>query len=163
MALVLGEGKKRGKGRNGRREDKGGPAAEVCSAHRPRLGGALAVSGFCIYVSLALGLLGSALAFPFGIFVVICQRNPERQVQARAPAMTVSNMAGTPSQAAKCLQREPVSESHREQCVLVCGQWRPHKLCETSELTLLLRSRTLSRRPATHARRWRPQRLRSPC
>lgn len=49
------------------------------------------MSGFCIYVSLALGLLGSALAFPFGIFVVICQRNPERQVQARAPATTVSN------------------------------------------------------------------------
>jgi len=42
-------------------------------------------------VSLALGLLGSALAFPFGIFVVICQRNPERQVQARAPAMTILN------------------------------------------------------------------------
>ena len=45
--------------------------------------GALAVSGFCIYVSLALGLLGSALAFPFGIFVVICQRNPEKYIQAR--------------------------------------------------------------------------------
>ncbi|KAK9822249.1 hypothetical protein WJX81_006259 [Elliptochloris bilobata] len=43
--------------------------------------GALAVSGFCIYVSLALGLLGSALAFPFGIFVVICQRNPEKHIQ----------------------------------------------------------------------------------
>ena len=49
--------------------------------------GALAVSGFCIYVSLALGLLGSALAFPFGIFVVICQRIPERPVQARALTM----------------------------------------------------------------------------
>ena len=49
------------------------------------------MSGFCIYVSLALGLLGSALAVPFGIFVVICQRNPERQVQARAPAMTILN------------------------------------------------------------------------
>lgn len=46
--------------------------------------GALAVSGFCIYVSLALGLLGSALAFPFGIFVVICQRNPEKYIQARS-------------------------------------------------------------------------------
>ena len=48
--------------------------------------GALAVSGFCIYVSLALGLLGSALAFPFGIYVVICQRNPEKYIQARCAA-----------------------------------------------------------------------------
>lgn len=52
--------------------------------------GALAVSGFCIYVSLALGLLGSALAFPFGIFVVICQRNPEKYIQARCVPQALS-------------------------------------------------------------------------
>ena len=38
---------------------------------------ALAVTSFLTYVGLALGLLGSALALPFGLYVLICQREPE--------------------------------------------------------------------------------------
>lgn len=40
-------------------------------------GTALAVTSFLTYVGLALGLLGSALALPFGLYVLICQREPE--------------------------------------------------------------------------------------
>ena len=38
---------------------------------------ALGVASFLTYVGLALGFLGSALALPFGLFVLICQRDPE--------------------------------------------------------------------------------------
>ena len=37
----------------------------------------LAVTSFFSYVGLALGFLGSALALPFGLYVLICQRDPE--------------------------------------------------------------------------------------
>jgi hypothetical protein len=32
-------------------------------------------------VGLGLGFLGSSLALPFGVFVLICQRNPEKNLQ----------------------------------------------------------------------------------
>ena len=38
---------------------------------------ALGVASFLTYVGLALGFLGSALALPFGLYVLICQRDPE--------------------------------------------------------------------------------------
>ena len=44
-------------------------------------GTALAVSSFLTYAGLALGFLGSALALPFGLFVLICQREPEAPTQ----------------------------------------------------------------------------------
>jgi len=37
----------------------------------------LAATSFFAYVGLALGFLGSALALPFGLYVLICQRDPE--------------------------------------------------------------------------------------
>ena len=37
----------------------------------------LAATSFFTYVGLALGFLGSALALPFGLYVLICQRDPE--------------------------------------------------------------------------------------
>ena len=37
----------------------------------------LAATSFFTYVGLALGFLGSALALPFGLYVLICQREPE--------------------------------------------------------------------------------------
>ena len=37
----------------------------------------LAAMSFFTYVGLALGFLGSALALPFGLYVLICQRDPE--------------------------------------------------------------------------------------
>jgi hypothetical protein len=39
--------------------------------------GALALTSFLTYVGLALGLLGGGLALPFGLYVLVCQRDPE--------------------------------------------------------------------------------------
>jgi len=41
----------------------------------------LSLSSFFTYVGLGLGFLGSSLALPFGVFVLICQRNPEKNLQ----------------------------------------------------------------------------------
>lgn len=41
----------------------------------------LGISGFFTYVGLGLGLLGSSLALPFGLYVLICQRASEKYVQ----------------------------------------------------------------------------------
>ena len=41
----------------------------------------LSVSSFFVYVALGLGLFGSSLALPFGLYVLICQRGPEAFVQ----------------------------------------------------------------------------------
>lgn len=45
---------------------------------------ALGISSFFVYVALGLGLLGSSLALPFGLYVFICQRSPETCVQVCA-------------------------------------------------------------------------------
>lgn len=42
---------------------------------------ALAVSSLLCYVGLGLGLLGSSLALPFGLYVLICQRTAEQYIQ----------------------------------------------------------------------------------
>lgn len=42
---------------------------------------ALAVSSLLSYVGLGLGLLGSSLALPFGLYVLICQRTAEQYIQ----------------------------------------------------------------------------------
>lgn len=42
---------------------------------------ALALSSFFTYVGLGLGLLGSSLALPFGLYVIICQRTAEKFIQ----------------------------------------------------------------------------------
>ena len=41
----------------------------------------LSITSFFTYVGLALGFLGSSLALPFGLYVLICQRAPEKYVQ----------------------------------------------------------------------------------
>ncbi|MEW5304839.1 MAG: hypothetical protein WDW36_007422 [Sanguina aurantia] len=43
--------------------------------------GALSLSSFFTYVGLGLGLLGSSLALPFGLYIIICQREAERYIQ----------------------------------------------------------------------------------
>lgn len=43
--------------------------------------GSLSFSGFFTYVGLGLGFLGSSLSLPYGIYVLICQRNAERYIQ----------------------------------------------------------------------------------
>ena len=39
------------------------------------------MSSLLCYVGLGLGLLGSALALPFGLYILICQRTSERYIQ----------------------------------------------------------------------------------
>ncbi len=45
---------------------------------------ALSITSFFTYVGLGLGFLGSNLALPFGLFVLLCQRDPENNVQVSA-------------------------------------------------------------------------------
>ena len=42
---------------------------------------ALAVTSFFTYIGLALGFLGSSLSLPFGLFVLIVQRDAEKYIQ----------------------------------------------------------------------------------
>lgn len=42
---------------------------------------ALSLSAFFTYVGLGLGLLGSSLSLPFGLYVLICQRSAEKYIQ----------------------------------------------------------------------------------
>ena len=42
---------------------------------------ALAVTSFFTYIGLALGFLGSSLSLPFGLFVLIVQRDGEKYIQ----------------------------------------------------------------------------------
>lgn len=42
---------------------------------------ALALSSFFTYVGLGLGLLGSSLSLPFGLYVILCQRTAEKYIQ----------------------------------------------------------------------------------
>ena len=42
---------------------------------------ALAATSFFTYVGLGLGFLASTLSLPFGVFVLLCQREPVRYIQ----------------------------------------------------------------------------------
>lgn len=44
----------------------------------------LALSSFFSYVGLGLGLLGSSLSLPFGLYVIICQRTAEKYIKVRS-------------------------------------------------------------------------------
>ena len=43
----------------------------------------MAATSFFVYVGLGLGFLGSSLSLPFGLFVLVCQRNPEKYIRVR--------------------------------------------------------------------------------
>ena len=60
------------------------PLYLICghTLHQAAFGrGSLSFSGFFTYVGLGLGFLGSSLSLPYGIYVLICQRNAERYIQ----------------------------------------------------------------------------------
>lgn len=42
---------------------------------------ALAFTSLATYIGLGLGILGSNLSLPFGLYVLICQRESERNIQ----------------------------------------------------------------------------------
>jgi len=42
---------------------------------------ALAFTSLSSYIGLGLGVLGNALALPFGLYLLICQRESERRIQ----------------------------------------------------------------------------------
>ena len=41
----------------------------------------LSVTSFFTYVGLGLGFLGSGLALPFGLYILLLQRDPEKYIQ----------------------------------------------------------------------------------
>lgn len=51
---------------------------------------ALSVSSFLTYACLGLGLVGGGLALPFGLYVLICQRTPERLLQDEVSGVSSS-------------------------------------------------------------------------
>lgn len=52
---------------------------------------ALAATSFFTYVGLGLGFLASTLSLPFGVFVLLCQREPVRYIQVLPiPALSLS-------------------------------------------------------------------------
>ena len=52
---------------------------------------ALAATSFFTYVGLGLGFLASTLSLPFGVFVLLCQREPVRYIQVlHIPPLSLS-------------------------------------------------------------------------
>lgn len=43
--------------------------------------GGLSATSFFTYVGLGLGFIASSLSLPFGVFVLVCQRKPEKYIQ----------------------------------------------------------------------------------
>ena len=65
-------------------------AGHCCTALQATFGQkALSITSFFTYVGLGLGFLGSNLALPFGLFVLLCQRDPENNVQVSARCQVV--------------------------------------------------------------------------
>ena len=50
----------------------------------------LGITSFFTYVGLGLGFLGSSLALPFGLYVLICQRTSEKYVQVASHLMLIA-------------------------------------------------------------------------
>ncbi|CAD7702382.1 unnamed protein product [Ostreobium quekettii] len=72
----------------------------MLSAYGPR---ALNITSLFTYVGLAFGILGSSLALPFGLFVLICQRDPEPNVQDTLSPTTGGRKVATGVMAALAL------------------------------------------------------------
>lgn len=58
-------------------------------------GQALSLSSFFTYVGLGLGLLGSSLSLPFGLYVLICQRTAERYIKDSVTGVGSAKQAAT--------------------------------------------------------------------
>jgi membrane-associated protease RseP (regulator of RpoE activity) len=56
---------------------------------------ALSLSSFFTYVGLGLGLLGSSLSLPFGLYVLICQRTAERYIKDNVTGVGSGKQAAT--------------------------------------------------------------------
>ena len=70
---------------------------------------ALAATSFFTYVGLGLGFLATTLSLPFGIFVLVCQREPVRYIQVRGhvpnKAVLLCRKALRPSHSLPCCCR----------------------------------------------------------
>ena len=62
----------------------------------------LAVSSLLSYVGLGLGLLGSSLALPFGLYVLICQRTAGARACCRVPLLLLLHPAAAAAAAPPC-------------------------------------------------------------
>jgi hypothetical protein len=58
-------------------------------------GQALSLSSFFVYVGLGLGLLGSSLSLPFGLYVLICQRNAEKYIKDSVTGVATEKQIAT--------------------------------------------------------------------
>ena len=56
---------------------------------------ALSLASFFTYVGLGLGLLGSSLSLPFGLYVLICQRSAERYIQDSVTPVSSGKQSAT--------------------------------------------------------------------
>ena len=70
----------------------------------------LTITSFFTYVGLGLGFLGSSLALPFGLYVLICQRTTEKYVQVMYQT-DVSSLIGS---------RSPASDAFSQQACRLC-------------------------------------------
>lgn len=56
---------------------------------------ALSLSSFFTYVGLGLGLLGSSLSLPFGLYVLICQRSAEKYIKDNVTGVAGAKQTAT--------------------------------------------------------------------
>lgn len=55
---------------------------------------ALSITSLFTYIGLGLGVLGSGLALPFGLYILIVQRSPEAVLQDSVTAPSSSRQVG---------------------------------------------------------------------
>eukprot|EP00891_Asterochloris_glomerata_P002358 jgi/Astpho2/2358/e_gw1.00044.126.1_t len=77
---------------------------------------ALSITSFFTYVGLGLGFLGSNLALPFGLFVLLCQRDPENNVQVSAWCQASTGLF---------MHESGHSQDHEQLCAGEPGQLQP--------------------------------------
>jgi membrane-associated protease RseP (regulator of RpoE activity) len=83
---------------------------------------ALALSSFFTYVGLGLGLIGSSLSLPFGLYVLICRRSAERYVRDSVTPVPKARRAATAAAVlAAVLVLLPVAPEVADQVVGVGG------------------------------------------
>jgi hypothetical protein len=111
----------------------------------------LSATSFFTYVGLGLGFLASSLSLPFGVYVLICQRNPEKFIQVQPADWPLRMSCGLAS-------NFPVKLSSSSCCNAQAGRVR----CKLQGPSVCLR-RIPSPRLGLCARGWQLRPLLWPC
>jgi hypothetical protein len=106
------------------------------------------VTSFFTYVGLALGLLGSTLALPFGLYVLIVQREPEKFIRDQVSLSICSQVVALLAQPRLSRERAAVAC-----CVLLLWPVR----C----IALLRRAQVSQKQPLSQALFWASQQTRA--